>query len=117
MKSFFDGDASDLIMKLLRKDPKERLGSEKDALEIKKHAFFHDIDWEELEKKKIIPLFKPDLGDDLLKCFNPSADKYERKAEDVNEEEENFNGYKSIEAFTYTSDSFKDRYEHWQEPN
>lgn len=51
---YLSKNAFDLISKLLVKDPTKRLGhSEKDAQEIKSHAFFEGIDWEKLLKKEI----------------------------------------------------------------
>lgn len=48
----------DLIFKLLKKDPLQRLGNcEKDALHIKEHPFFADIDWNLIREKKINPPF------------------------------------------------------------
>ena len=39
---------------LLVKDPKERLGGgPEDALEIMNHAFFKNINWHDLEAKKV----------------------------------------------------------------
>ena len=39
---------------LLIKDPKERLGGgPEDALEIINHAFFKNINWQDLEAKKV----------------------------------------------------------------
>jgi hypothetical protein len=49
---------------LLTRDPSKRLGSGSDAVEIKKHPFFKDIDWEKLYQKKIDPPFKPNIGKD-----------------------------------------------------
>lgn len=50
--TFVSPDASDLLTKLLQKNPKKRLGYGKnDAEEIKKHKFFKDIDWKKLYNK------------------------------------------------------------------
>jgi hypothetical protein len=38
--------ARDLLSKLLKKDPKERLGSGADADEIKHHPWFECINWD-----------------------------------------------------------------------
>jgi len=58
--------AIDLIMKLLEKDPKKRLGSEKGGfLKIKSHPFWHDIDWAKLAKKSIPAPFKPIINSDV----------------------------------------------------
>lgn len=53
-------DAKDLLIKLLQKDPKLRLN---DALEIKSHPFFKDIDWVKLVNKNYLPPFKPNVED------------------------------------------------------
>jgi hypothetical protein len=48
----------------LRKLPNERLGSgPEDVLEIKRQAFFDQIDWEKLEARKITPPWKPNVDD------------------------------------------------------
>lgn len=39
--------AKDLLSKLLKKDPKERLGhGERGVSQIRKHPFFADLDWQ-----------------------------------------------------------------------
>ena len=52
--------------------PRKRLGhSENDAHEIKNHLFFKDIDWEQIQNKKLNPPFKPRLLNDLdLRYFD-----------------------------------------------
>lgn len=55
-------EARDLLLGLLVKDPAKRLGGgPTDAKEIKGHAFFENISWDELEQKKISPPFKPQV--------------------------------------------------------
>ncbi|TBU03384.1 C1-like protein kinase [Hamiltosporidium magnivora] len=52
--------AKDLILKLLQKDPKKRLGSgENDANEIKSHPFFENVNWEDVYNRTIKPEFIP----------------------------------------------------------
>ena len=47
-------EARELLAGLLIKDPKERLGGgPEDALEIMNHAFFKNINWQDLEAKKV----------------------------------------------------------------
>jgi len=54
-------ECTDLIRKLLEKDPKKRIGSHNDFEEILSHEFFDDIDIEELKMKKIKPRYKPEI--------------------------------------------------------
>ena len=60
-------DALDLIVKLLNRDPKHRLGSGPgDAEELKQHPFFADIDWEDVRQRKLKvpkPIFRPIVSD------------------------------------------------------
>lgn len=54
-------EGRNFVKGLLNRNPKHRLGATDDAEELKKHAFFADIDWIALAKKKITPPFKPKL--------------------------------------------------------
>jgi len=64
-------DAKDFILKLLNRDVKKRLGSVNDFEEIKKHAWFKDIDWDQLYQKKIPAPFKPKVsGDNWMDNFD-----------------------------------------------
>ncbi|XP_022879029.1 serine/threonine-protein kinase UCNL-like [Olea europaea var. sylvestris] len=63
---------TDLIRKLLEKDPTRRLGYRRGACEIKEHEFFHGLKWD-LLKEVVRPPFLPlkdEIGviDDLVKC-------------------------------------------------
>jgi len=56
----FSAQAQDLISKLLRKDPENRIGvGKRDAEDIKNHAWFNGLDWEQLSEKKIEPPYLP----------------------------------------------------------
>ena len=57
-------DAKDFILKLLVRDPKKRLGTDKDFDDIKVHPWFKDLDWDALYNKKIEPPFKPKVSGD-----------------------------------------------------
>lgn len=53
-------DVADFISKLLVKDPRKRLGGgEEDAKELKRHAFFKNLNWDALANKKLPAPFKP----------------------------------------------------------
>lgn len=54
--------ARDIIVKLLKKNPKKRLGSEADSLEVLSHPWFEDLDWCELLEKKIPAPYVPKTG-------------------------------------------------------
>lgn len=52
-------DAKDLIKRLLKRHPPNRLGSgPKDATPIKNHSFFRNMDWDGLLAQRIEPPFK-----------------------------------------------------------
>ncbi|XP_029706956.1 ribosomal protein S6 kinase beta-2-like isoform X4 [Takifugu rubripes] len=58
-------DARDLIKKLLKKSPSQRLGSSKgDCADIQKHPFFRHISWDDLLNKRVEPPYKPQLQSD-----------------------------------------------------
>ncbi|KAJ5785563.1 uncharacterized protein N7503_010775 [Penicillium pulvis] len=58
-------EGRNFVKGLLNRNPKHRLGANGDAAELKAHPFFHDVDWEALGKKQVIPPFKPKLKSDL----------------------------------------------------
>ncbi len=70
---YFSMELTDLMMKLFRKDPNQRLGGGvRDAAEIKEHPWFKKINWDQLLKKQIMPPFTPVLKNELdLKYFDP----------------------------------------------
>ena len=65
---FFGPDARDLLARLLRKEPKKRLGAymPKDMKTIKNHRFFRKIDWKKLERREVEPPIKPLITDPAL---------------------------------------------------
>ncbi|KAK9367189.1 kinase-like domain-containing protein [Lipomyces kononenkoae] len=56
-----DKDAKSLLIGLLNRDPKQRLGGNGPA-EIKDHKFFAEIDWKKLLGKRYPPPFKPSVA-------------------------------------------------------
>ena len=53
---YISKEASELLRRLLERDPNKRLGgSVKDAQEIKEHPYFKDVDWDKIYKKEIKP--------------------------------------------------------------
>ncbi|KAI9699554.1 MAG: serine/threonine protein kinase psk1 [Bogoriella megaspora] len=65
---FLGPDAKDLLTRLLRKEPKKRLGANmpKDLQTIKNHRFFRKIDWKKLEHRELEPPIKPLITDPEL---------------------------------------------------
>ncbi|XP_069597778.1 protein kinase C zeta type isoform X1 [Ranitomeya imitator] len=63
---FLSVKASHVLKGFLNKDPKDRLGCQLQTgfTDIKSHTFFRSIDWDMLEKKQVIPPFKPQITDD-----------------------------------------------------
>ncbi|KAG7302454.1 hypothetical protein JYU34_012360 [Plutella xylostella] len=56
-------EAIALMRRLLRKNPERRLGSsERDAEDVKKQAFFRNVDWEQLLLRKVRPPFVPTVS-------------------------------------------------------
>lgn len=71
---YMSSDARDLLTRLLRKDPRKRLGTHmpKDMEIIKKHRFFRKIDWKKLEARETEPPIKPVITDpELAENFSP----------------------------------------------
>ena len=58
---YLSNEAKDIILKLLKKDVKERLGYVSGIIEIKNHPFFKGIDFQEIESKKVISPFIPKI--------------------------------------------------------
>lgn len=65
-KDSVSAEGRDFVKGLLNRNPHLRLGANGGAQELKKHAFFQDVDWAAMERKEVEPPFKPKLltGDD-----------------------------------------------------
>lgn len=71
---FLSNDAKDLLTRLLRKEPKKRLGSHmpKDLEIIKGHRFFRNINWKKLAAREVEPPIQPMITDpELAENFDP----------------------------------------------
>jgi serine/threonine protein kinase SCH9 len=61
-----------LFIQLLNRNPKHRLGAQRDAEELKAHPFFSSIDWLALSRKQVTPPFKPNVeSDESTANFDP----------------------------------------------
>jgi len=57
---YMTSDMKDILRRLLKKKPQDRLGAPPDdAKAIKKHPFFKHINWDDVMKKRIEPPYKP----------------------------------------------------------
>ncbi|KAN0060500.1 Serine/threonine-protein kinase [Thecaphora frezii] len=65
-------DGKQFVKGLLNRNPKHRLGAQRDAQDLKEHPFFKDIDFEALAKKQLTPPFKPLVeSDESVANFDP----------------------------------------------
>ncbi|KAA3681563.1 ribosomal protein S6 kinase beta [Paragonimus westermani] len=71
----FSPEVISLLRGLLKRDPKERLGSKEDVEEIKRHKFFrrHEINWSDVFNRRLRPPFRPKLiSDNDVSMFDPN---------------------------------------------
>ncbi|XP_050403575.1 serine/threonine-protein kinase Sgk1 isoform X2 [Patella vulgata] len=72
LRTNVSGAARSILEGLLQKEKENRLGAKRDFLEIQGHDFFIDLNWEELDKRKIQPPYNPNVSGQLdLKHFDP----------------------------------------------
>ena len=70
---YLTSDARSLLRGLLRKNVVERLGaSSEDALEVQRHSFFRNVDWNQVLERRLEPPFRPMLNSDVdTSLFDP----------------------------------------------
>jgi len=68
--------AQDLILKLLEKDPKQRLGSKHGAEEVLSHPFFSEINMDLLLRMEIEPLYIPNAEKQSNSVLEKAVDNY-----------------------------------------
>ncbi|CCL99436.1 uncharacterized protein FIBRA_01454 [Fibroporia radiculosa] len=65
-------DGKQFVKALLNRNPKHRLGAQRDAEELKEHLYFKSIDWKALSLKQVTPPFKPAVeSDESVANFDP----------------------------------------------
>ncbi|KAI0053026.1 Pkinase-domain-containing protein [Auriscalpium vulgare] len=65
-------DGKQFVKGLLNRNPKHRLGAQRDAEELKEHPYFKTIDWDALARKQVTPPFKPVVeSDESTANFDP----------------------------------------------
>ncbi|XP_051563727.1 microtubule-associated serine/threonine-protein kinase 2-like isoform X2 [Myxocyprinus asiaticus] len=100
-------DAQDLISKLLRQNPLERLGTGS-AFEVKQHRFFTDLDWNGLlrQKAEFIPQLE---SEDDTSYFDTRSDRYHH-VDSEEEDDTNEDDHLEIRQFSSCSPRFSKVY-------
>ncbi|XP_067315950.1 microtubule-associated serine/threonine-protein kinase 2 isoform X2 [Pseudorasbora parva] len=100
-------EAQDLISKLLRQNPLERLGTGS-AFEVKQHRFFTDLDWNSLlrQKAEFIPQLE---SEDDTSYFDTRSDRYHH-VDSEEEEDTNEDDHLEIRQFSSCSPRFSKVY-------
>ncbi|KAM6457377.1 microtubule-associated serine/threonine-protein kinase 2 isoform 2-T2 [Liasis olivaceus] len=100
-------DAQDLIGKLLRQNPLERLGTGS-AFEVKQHRFFKDLDWNGLlrQKAEFIPQLE---SEDDTSYFDTRTERYQH-LDSEEEEDTNDDDHVEIRQFSSCSPRFSKVY-------
>ncbi|XP_076880836.1 microtubule-associated serine/threonine-protein kinase 3 isoform X3 [Brachyhypopomus gauderio] len=101
-------DAQDMITRLLRQSPLERLGTG-GAAEVKQHTFFTGLDWNGLLRLKAE--FIPQLeGEDDTSYFDTRSDRYHRLGSDDDDETNDDDSSLEIRRFSSWSNRFSKVY-------
>ncbi|KAM9329940.1 microtubule-associated serine/threonine-protein kinase 3 [Gastrophryne carolinensis] len=101
-------DAKDLITRLLRQNPLERLGTG-GAQEVKHHLFFHTLDWNGLLRQKAE--FVPQLGaEDDTSYFDTRSERYHHLASEEDDETNDEESSLEIRQFSSCSHRFSKVY-------
>ena len=71
-------EAKDLIKKLLCRDPRKRLGSQRDSEQLKQHPFFGDLEWQDVFNRKLqmpgVDIPKINIHETIKISFNSSEE-------------------------------------------
>ena len=109
---FLSPDAKDLLTRLLRKEPKKRLGvGPNDINIIKKHRFFRRIDWKKLEAKELQPPIRPlvtnpELAENFAKEFTDrSIDPITRRHSRTLSKSDPFGGFSYVASNSLLEES------------
>lgn len=71
MKSYFSTEATSLLKVLLERDQELRIGSAGGADDIRKHAFFADVNWDEIKTRSHKSVYRPTVkGPEDTSCID-----------------------------------------------
>jgi serine/threonine-protein kinase Psk1 len=100
---FLSPDAKDLLTRLLRKEPRKRLGVGRGDIHIiKKHRFFRKINWVKLEARQVEPPIKPlvtnpELAENFAKEFTDrTVDAVQRRHSRALSKSDPFGGFSYV---------------------
>jgi len=94
-------ECQDLVSRLLNKDPNLRLGSGKcDVADIKKHAWFRELNWTDLLELKVDPPYKPEVKS-VMDTSNFSSEFTRETAQDTHVEAVKLEPEDEFHNFTY----------------
>ncbi|XP_038632828.1 microtubule-associated serine/threonine-protein kinase 3-like isoform X2 [Scyliorhinus canicula] len=101
-------EAQDLISRLLRQNPRDRLGTG-GALEVKQHIFFLQLDWNGLlrQKAEFIPQLE---SEDDTSYFDTRSEKYQHFASEEDEDTNDEDSSLEIRQFSSCSHRFSKVY-------
>ncbi|TRY82942.1 hypothetical protein DNTS_008435 [Danionella cerebrum] len=101
-------DAQDMITRLLKQSPLERLGTG-GAPEVKQHMFFSGLDWNGLlrQKAEFIPQLE---GEDDTSYFDTRSERYHHLASDEDDETNDEESSQEIRRFSSWSNRFSKVY-------
>ena len=110
----FSEEAKDLISKLLELDPKKRLGSGPNGFEnLKNHKYFEEINWEDLENRKVSPPFVPNLDNSMdLRYFDKiftDENNMSRESDISNSNDKTIDNYVNFSYYDPNNASFRDK--------
>lgn len=93
----------DLIIKLLKKDPEERIGHKKGITDIMMHVWFNDIKWkDQILAKNFDPQLKPDCKEENVLSYKSAKTFQDNDDTDYTKKEQQM-----VEAY---EDTFDDQY-------
>ena len=114
LSNCFSEEAKDLISKLLVIDPKKRLGAGPNGFEdLKNHQYFKDINWDDLENKKVKAPIELEVDDSTdLKYFDKiftDENNITKEVDELNNTSKTIDNYVNFSYFDPSNNSLKDK--------
>jgi serine/threonine protein kinase len=114
LNNFFSEEAKDLITKLVEIDPKKRLGAGSKGFEnLKKHKYFENINWNDLQNKKTQPPFIPEIESETdLRYFDKvftDENNITKEYEELSNTNKTIDNYVNFSYYDPNCASFKEK--------